>query len=356
VSRTEKKYLDGPIATNLAYPSGDTVYVKYNDGAVYGFNVTTSSNMGSGFSFPGLPTVEFSTPGGIEIALHPTNPQIAAVYYTNTEQVVVYANAQTSTPTTLFTIGMVNGYSNGPSIAIPTNTHEFRTNQLKLCSYYYDADDASRGPDNRVYRPVLCFQSDGKLWISDTATSRMLRFDASGLCDNWFMFVAHTYTASANPNDPKRVFMGYLEFEVDYTKPLKNGWVLKNYWGRESSSGRPETARGAMTDNGLHTVVTLTNGGTIGTYALVRDPAQSNRKRLMELSASGLRATIVTNLHPLSELERDGAMLSLSVSPNEQNGRTRHSIATTSRVGTEQIRLTHYSRLGRFDTQTTSIR
>jgi hypothetical protein len=75
-----------------------------------------------------------------------------------------------------------------------------------------------------------------------------------------------------------------------------------------------------MTDNGLHTVVTLTNGGTIGTYALVRDPAQSNRKRLMELSASGLRATIVTNLHPLSELERDGAMLSLSVSPNEQNG------------------------------------
>jgi len=134
------------------------------------------------------------------------------------------------------------------------------------------------------------------------------------------MFVAHTYNAYVDLNDPKRVFSGALEFEVDYTNALSNAWVLKNCWTRYENG--TELERGGTTENGLFSPVTLTNNGVPRTFALTRDPAQSNRRRVVELTSTGVRPTFINDQSPVLELESDGSMMSMNVTPTPQTGTT----------------------------------
>jgi hypothetical protein len=136
------------------------------------------------------------------------------------------------------------------------------------------------------------------------------------------MFVAHTYVACADPNDPKRVFAGYLEFEVDYKKPIASSWTLKNHWGHYVNGA--ELERGKSTQNGLFSVVSLMNQGVARTYALTRDAAHDNRKRLVELTSSGVRPTYINDQSPLLELEADGSAVAMTVTPTPQSGTTAH--------------------------------
>src|SRR5205085_6438441 len=102
-------------------------------------------------------------------------------------------------------------------------------NRVKLSPYYYSSDDGTR-----IHRAALCFEPNGKLWIGDTATGRMLRFNENGtnaIYDTNFMFVPHTYRVSVDPNNQQRVFNEYLEFIVDYNQPITNGWTPTNFWG-----------------------------------------------------------------------------------------------------------------------------
>jgi hypothetical protein len=194
-------------------------------------------------------------------------------------------------------IGVAGGYANGPSILIPATNSTFRT-QIKLGALWFD---------NHVRRTnaVLGFEPNGKLWVSDTTTSRMLRFMTDGGCDAWIMYVPHTYFASADFNKPERVFNQFLEFRVDYSLPLTNGgWVLTNYWGFN-------VPRGDATQNGLFCVTTISNH----TYALVLDPLGTNNcdvsRRIAEITTNGLRYTAISNMHCLTEMERDGAIQKL---------------------------------------------
>jgi hypothetical protein len=296
------------FVTDMAYKDANTLYVKYNNGNVVSFNVNTCAKIAENLTdFPSPPSNNnVPTANGV-LAVHPGDSSIVAVYYTNTEQVVAYTNANSSTGWgTNFVIGVINGYSNGPSILVPTNTDSFRTN-LKLSAYYYES------PGNKVFTGVLCFQSDGKLWAGDTMTSRMLRFDTNGRCDAWFMYNPHSYCAFSDPNDPTRVFDRFSEFRVDYSKPLQSGWVLTNFWGRLSSAGHGEIEHDGMTEQGIYYPVTLTNGTDVRTYALVWDPGSGgNPKRLVELTTNGVRATAITGLSAYAQLERDGSLLSIT--------------------------------------------
>ena len=189
-----------PYPADIAFNSDWTrILVKYAvDGKVFSFDLNDGSGTETNLTFPGSATVGFTVPAGNTIATNPEDRNIAAVYYTNTEQVIIYGNAQSATPTTNWIIGMMNGYSNGPAIFEPDNTHEYRTNQLKLCSYYFDPN-GNPTPDHRVSIPAVCFQSDGKVWVGDAATSRLLRFHTTGTqagkFDTLIQYVAHTYTA-----------------------------------------------------------------------------------------------------------------------------------------------------------------
>lgn len=321
---------NGEIQLNFVYPvdmaldsAGTTLYVRFFDKSATNyftntFNADTCAPISTNTaSWPSSPILTIPTNGSLAVATHPENSSIAAVYYKDSDQVVVYTNA-TGTFGTNFVIGVAGGYSNGPSILVPTNTGSFRQN-VKLGGYYYDPDPNPDPTASRKNVAVLCFQSDGKLWVGDTITARMLRFDTSGLCDGWFMSIPHSYCAYVNPNDPQRVFDGYLEFRVDYSKPLRDGWVLTNYWGRYTTGN--EAHRGPATQNGLFTPMTITNGASARTYAMVTvTNPNANLRRIVELTATGVRPTPVVDLNPLLELERDGSTYALLPQPSAVNG------------------------------------
>jgi hypothetical protein len=80
------------------------------------------------------------------------------------------------------------------------------------------------------------------------------------------------------------------------------GWVLTNYWGYN-------VARATTTENGLFNVTTLSNH----TYALAYDPASyvtncAVRRRIVELTAQGVRATSVSNLTCQYRIQPNGAL------------------------------------------------
>jgi hypothetical protein len=320
-SASGRKQLGPPFPVDLRTLDDSTLLVKYNDSNVVAFDAATTVKLADGLPEWEAPSVLVPTNDSTAMAVHPEDPNTVAVYYASTDQVVVYTNSSSATEWgTNFVIGVAGGYATGPSVPAPTNTIEFRYN-VKLSGFYYDADGTTNS-DARITNAVLCFQSDGKLWVSDTLTSRMLRFDTAGLCDSWFMFVAHSYHAYVDPNDPKRVFAGHLEFEVDYTNTISSCWTLKNCWTRYANG--PELERGPSTQNGLFSVVTLTNNGTPQTFALMRDPARGNRRRLVELTRHGIRPTYLQNQSPVLELDPDGSVVTLSVTPTPRTGTTAH--------------------------------
>lgn len=299
---------------DMAYKDATNLYVLYTNKATsnlwvssYDVNTCVSNGAPALSQFPAAPVnTNVPTANGV-LAVHPDDSSIVAVYYTNAAQVVVYTNANSPTGKgTNFVIGVRNGYSNGPSILIPTNTATFRTN-LKLDPHYFESNS------EKAIDAALCFQSDGKLWVGDAITARMLRFDTSGLCDAWFMYVPHSYCGFADPNDPSRVFNQYLEFRVDYSQPLQTGWVLTNYWGKLSSAGRPDVFRGAgAVNHGLFHVTTLTNNTGKHTFALVAHSAVASTRRIAELTSDGVRIVgtgSTTDLDARTQLESNGSML-----------------------------------------------
>ena len=44
------------------------------------------------------------------------------------------------------------------------------------------------------------------------------------------MYQPHSYMACVDQNNPSRIFNQFLEFKVDYTKPLSQAWTLVNNW------------------------------------------------------------------------------------------------------------------------------
>jgi hypothetical protein len=318
-SASGRKQLGVPFPVDMSYPDDHTLLVKYSDTNVVAFDPVTSAKTAEHLVDWSPPEVQVPTADSSALAVHPEDNGVAAVYYHTTDQVVIYTNAATPGGWgTNFVIGAAGGYANGPSVLMPTNTTEFRQT-VKLSGFYYDADGTTNA-DARITNAVLCFQSDGKLWVSDTLTSRMLRFDTNGLCDAWFMFVAHTYSAYVDPNDPARLFAGHLEFAVDYTNAISNCWTLKNCWTRFDDG--TEVERRKATQNGLFSAVTLTNSGMARTFALAMDPTKYNRLRLVELTPRGVRATDITDQSPLLELETDGSTITMSVGPTPQTGTT----------------------------------
>ncbi len=219
----------------------------------------------------------FSEP--LAVAVNPMNAGIILVADGgSSQQVKAFNGAGTS----LWTYGLAGGYqTNGVAVA----TNKF---------WFFDGENDGT---------FLCFSSDGSFWVGDGGNYRSLHFSAAGNYIEQIMHQPHSWIACVDQNDPSRVFNQFLEFKVDYTKPLPQAWTLVNNWKVNVP------AANISWNEGLIEVTTFTNGRT---YALVDYNQSGNTtKELCELGTNQLRLTgifpMATNVNRWISLGPDGS-------------------------------------------------
>ncbi len=200
----------------------------------------------------------FSEP--LAIAVNPADPNLIIVADGGGSQQLKAFN---SSGTPLWTYGLPGGYqTNGPAVT----TNKF---------WFYDGEEDGT---------FVSFGPDGTFWVGDGGNHRSLHFSTSLNYIEQIMSQPHSYMTCVDQNNPNRVFDQFLEFRVDYTKPLSQGWTLVNNWKANLDACH------ISWNEGLREVTTFTNGRT---YALIDNNCQGNStvQELCELTANGLRLT-----------------------------------------------------------------
>jgi hypothetical protein len=171
----------------------------------------------------------------------------------------------------LWTLGMPGGYqSNGAAVA--TNKFWFDDGQ----------GDAST---------FITFCPDNSFWVGDGANHRSLHFSAARNYLEQIMYQPHSYLASVDQNNPARVFNQFLEFSVDYSKPLQQSWSLVNNWmaGVDAVHLVSSFYQVDKGNQGIYEVTTFPNGRT---YALINNYTYNYPiSELCELTSPQLRLT-----------------------------------------------------------------
>jgi hypothetical protein len=228
----------------------------------------------------------------LAIAVTPDNSRVAVVDGGSSQQVKFYNN---STGVLIGSLGQAGGYSSSPTVA----NDKF---------YFSDSRDVeSRAhPVNEPIRfgksGYIAFESDGSYWVGDRHNCRIQHFSNTNTFIETIMTLPRSRSTRVDGNDSTRVFADYLEFSVDYSKPLaprNDSWTFVKNW------------RYNMTDEydteyfRLKGVTTLGNGRT---YAI----QQSNTTaqwQVIELTSTGIRFTGLTysnrvNIRPDGSLRR----------------------------------------------------
>lgn len=195
----------------------------------------------------------------IGVAVSPSDATLLIADGGSSMQIKAFNN---STGAALWTYGQLGGMAvNGPGVN--GNTFDFTT------------------------QTYIAFQTDGTFWVGDNGNMRVVHLSISGNTVSYVEQIAYTtasYQTAVDLTDTTRVFNQFLEYSVDYTKPLggTNGsWKLVRNW----AYGLPSTANQNYFGfgNGLSTVVTMPNGLTFG---LLNNFANSSMD-LVELPANG---------------------------------------------------------------------
>ncbi len=128
----------------------------------------------------------------------------------------------------------------------------------------------------------LAFQADGSFWVGDPGNVRNLHFSVQRRYLEQIMYQPARYVVAVDPANPGRVFCEFLEFSVDYSRPLRKSWKLVRNWAAGLDNRK---YKGDF--NGLRSVYTLDNGRTYG--VIPRFDIQSSE--VVELAATGLKPT-----------------------------------------------------------------
>jgi hypothetical protein len=213
----------------------------------------------------GTPTLAATLTGferPLAVTVHPGNDNVVVVAQGGSSQQV---KAVDRNGVLLWTYGQAGGYASGPAVA----------------------NDKLWFRELAVEKTSVAVQPDGSFWVVDTANMRMLHVGANLAYIEQVAYLPHSYVATVDQNDTKRVFSNFLEYEVDTEAPLVPGesasWKLLRNW----KAGFPGTADDmSHWLNGLNTVVTLSNGRT---YALARlkDTGEGFDSKLVELPDTG---------------------------------------------------------------------
>ena len=205
----------------------------------------------------------------LDVAVCPTNASLILVADGGgSQQVKAFSNAGAP----LWSYGLSGGYqANGSTVA--TNKFWFTERQ--------------------VDSTFLCFAPDGSFWVGDGGNFRSMHFSAARDYIEQIMYQPHSYVAAVDQNNPCRVFNQFLEFSVDYTKPLPEAWSLVKNWKVNVPAVNISWNGGAYDNEGLYEVTTFSNGRT---YALVDNNTYTfAMSELCELATNQLR---LTGLYP----------------------------------------------------------
>lgn len=148
-------------------------------------------------------------------------------------------------------------------------------------------------------KTYVAFAPDGSFWFGDPGNDRNLHLSPERHYREQLMYLPASYHCAVDAAHPRRVFSGYLEFDVDYAKPLASSWTLTRNWGAGLAAAR----LGGM--SGFRSVVTLRNART---YA-VRPAADPRTAEVVELAPLGTRRTDTT-LEFGTQLYADGSLRS----------------------------------------------
>jgi hypothetical protein len=210
----------------------------------------------------------------MDVAISPDGATVLVLCGGTTQQVKAF-NASNGTAKTAWgnngALGTLGGYANSPAV---TDTKFMFTEYIGFS-----------GAGNPV--GYVAYEPDGSFWIGDSGNCRNLHFSSGNAPTlvNKVSWIPAFYSCRTCINDPTRIFAVFLEFKIDYSKPLSptNGsWTLVNNW-----------AYGTEPDQyaALQNVGTYSNGRTYGTY--YRTTPQQER-RIYELTSTGRRDTGVS--------------------------------------------------------------
>ncbi len=265
----------GALVQNLSYPS---VSGLATDGAylwmVTGTNVVSKYKVNSNgtLSSPILKLSGIGTAGAISVS-----GTTIVVIDAGTNQIVRFFNTSTSAQTA--TLGTLGGYATSPNVT----TTKFLFNDF-------------RGNTNSF----LAFAPDGSFWVGDPGNYRELHYTSTRSFIATIQSLGASYSSCVDPNNITRVFANYLEFAIDYTKPLtgNTGWTLVKNWAFKTQSPTSNIRK-------LLNVVTLSNGRTYG--------QDYGGLGFVELTSSGLRSTGLANT---GVLNMDGSVTRFTGSYN----------------------------------------
>lgn len=269
----------GALVKNLSYVAvrglainGSTLWMVTATNTVRKYNINSDGSLSS----PVLTLSGIGTPGAIAV-----NGTTLAVIDAGTNQIVRFFNPSTGGQTA--TLGTPGGYASTPDV---TNT-KFLFNDF-------------RGNTNSF----IAFAPDGSMWLGDPGNYRELHFSASRAFIENIMSLGAPYSCCVDPNNITRAFANYLEFAIDYTKPLSgtSGWRLVKNWGFKTQTPTNNIRK-------LLNVVTLSNGRTYG--------QDYGGLGVVELSSSGLRST---GIKITGAINTDGSITKFSGSYNTGSG------------------------------------
>lgn len=146
----------------------------------------------------------------------------------------------------------------------------------------------------------IAFQHDSTYWLGDSGNGRNLHFDQTHKLIDRLMYLPHCFNSGVDKSNSTRVFANYLEFQVDYSKPVNEGWCLIRNWGGQIPANY-------MVDSGGFTnVVTLKNGKT---YAFLYNP-HTKQHDLVELTSQhSIRSTGLSfSTAPMKAVFADGSL------------------------------------------------
>jgi hypothetical protein len=247
---------------SLTAPQGLTTDNNNNLWAIYTLNGSTVVNKftvqsDGSLSAPTLNLTGVADP--VAMAVSPDGNTLVVADAGSSQQLKAFNNA---TGTSSWTFGQQGGYLNDPNVA----NDKF---------YFSDLSGS-------IHASFIAFQSDGSFWVGDIGNYRTLHFSANRNYIEQMMFLRHNYSIAADANNPSRVFAEYLEFKIDYTKPLapNNGsWTLVRNW----RAAVPANYYQDFIVNIFKFVTTLSNGRT---YGLLQNLSTSNWE-VVELPPSG---------------------------------------------------------------------
>ena len=130
----------------------------------------------------------------------------------------------------------------------------------------------------------VAHMSDGNYWVGDRGNARALLFTAARVLKDEIMYMPTHYLVYVDEGNVSNVFANFMQFSLDYKKPIKagnNSWVLTHNWldqiKWEDISNRPKE---------IYNPTTLSNGHT---YALIpaHTPGGRNNYRIIELQKNG---------------------------------------------------------------------